>query len=138
MIVSVNQTGVVTADASIEWWILAGGGLGIVIGLATWGYKVMQTIGENLAKVTPSRGFNIELASAITVVTGSKLGLPLSTTHCKVGAVVGVGLADGKAAVNWMLVLTVFGSWIVTLPIAGAVSAVFYLAMWYLVDYNIT
>jgi len=138
MIVSVNQTGVVTADAAIQWWILAGGGLGIVIGLATWGYKVMMTIGENLAKVTPSRGFNIELASAITVVTGSKLGLPLSTTHCKVGAVVGVGLADGKNAVNWKLVLTVFGGWVITLPIAGAVAGVFYLAMWYLVDYTIT
>ena len=84
MVISVYQTGTVDQDAPIQWWILAAGGVGIVIGLATWGYRVMATIGQNLAKVTPSRGFDIELGAAMTVVMGSKLGLPLSTTHCKV------------------------------------------------------
>jgi len=137
VVISVYSTGTVDQDSPIPWWVLAGGGLGIVIGLATWGHKVMATIGENLCKVTPSRGFNIELASAITVLTGSKIGLPLSTTHCKVGGVVGVGLADGRNAVNWMLVLQVFGGWVVTLPIAAAVSGVVYLILWNLFLYYI-
>lgn len=129
-VLSVYQTCTVDQDAPIPTWVLVGGGFGIVVGLATWGYRVMATIGEKLCKVTPSRGFNIELAAAITVVTGSSLGLPLSTTHCKVGGVVGVGMADGKAAVNWKLVITVFAGWIVTLPIAAAVAGVLYLILW--------
>lgn len=136
-VISVYTTGQISSDAPIPWWVLAGGGVGIVIGLATWGHRVMATIGSDLCTVTPSRGFNIELASAITVVTGSKLGLPLSTTHCKVGGVVGVGLCDGKAAVNWKLVLQVFAGWIVTLPIAAVVSAIIYLIMWNLCTYTI-
>jgi len=136
-VISVYTTGEISSGAAIPWWVLAGGGLGIVVGLATWGHRVMATIGSDLCTVTPSRGFNIELASAITVVTGSKLGLPLSTTHCKVGGVVGVGLCDGKAAVNWKLVLQVFAGWIVTLPIAAAVSAVIYAIMWNLCTYTI-
>merc|ERR1712137_1271769 len=137
VVISVYSTGTVDQDSPIPWWVLAGGGLGIVIGLATWGHKVMATIGENLCKVTPSRGFNIELASAITVLTGSKIGLPLSTTHCKVGGVVGVGLADGRNAVNWSLVLQVFGGWVVTLPIAAFVSGIVYMILWNLFLYYI-
>jgi len=136
-VLSVYQSCSVDQDAPIPTWVLVGGGFGIVVGLATWGYRVMATIGEKLCKVTPSRGFNIELAAAVTVLTGSALGLPLSTTHCKVGGVVGVGVADGKAAVNWKLVLLVFAGWIVTLPIAAAVSGVVYLSMWNALTYYI-
>ena len=137
VVISVYQTGSVDQESPIPWWVLAGGGVGIVIGLATWGHKVMATIGEDLCTVTPSRGFNIELASAITVVVGSKLGLPLSTTHCKVGGVVGVGMADGRSAVNWIMVLQVFGGWVITLPIAAAVSGLVYLVLWNFIGYYI-
>jgi len=137
VIISVYQTGSIDQDSPIPWWVLAGGGIGIVVGLATWGYKVMATIGENLCKVTPSRGFNIELASAFTVLTGSKIGIPLSTTHCQVGGVVGVGLTEGRNAVNWMLVLQVFGGWVITLPVAAGVSALLYLFLWNLFIYYI-
>ena len=77
-------------------WILALGGAGIVVGLATMGYKIMASIGVNLVRVTPSRGFTIEMGAAIVVLIGSRLGLPLSTTHCQVGSTVGVGLLEGK------------------------------------------
>lgn len=137
VIISVYQTGSIDQESPIPWWVLAGGGAGIVLGLATWGYKVMATIGENLCKVTPSRGFNIELASAFTVLTGSKIGIPLSTTHCQVGGVVGVGLTEGRNAVNWLLVLQVFGGWVITLPVAAGVSAVLYLFLWNLFIYYI-
>ena len=137
VVISVYITGSVDQDSPIQWWVLLGGGIGIVVGLSTWGYKVMATIGKKLCKVTPSRGFNIELASAITVLTGSKLGLPLSTTHCQVGGVVGVGLADGRNAVNWFLVLQVFGGWVFTLPIAAIVSGLFYVILWNLFIYYI-
>jgi len=137
VIISVYQTGSIDQESPIPWWVLAGGGAGIVLGLATWGYKVMATIGENLAKVTPSRGFNIELASAFTVLTGSKIGIPLSTTHCQVGGVVGVGLTEGRNAVNWMLVLQVFGGWVITLPVAAGVSAVIYMFLWNMFLYYI-
>ena len=123
VVVSIYKSGTVDSGGAIPWWILVLGGVGIVLGLATWGYKVIQTIGEGLTKVTPSRGFNIELGSAVTVMTASRIGIPLSTTHCKVGAVVGVGLCDGGAAVQWKMVGNIALGWVVTLPVAGVVSA---------------
>src|SRR3990167_5219650 len=84
VILSIYQTKEIGAGGVIPWWVLVMGGVGIVTGLATWGYKVIKTIGENLTKVTPARGFNIELGSAFVVLTASRIGIPLSTTHCKV------------------------------------------------------
>lgn len=87
-----------------RYWILAIGGLGIVIGLGTYGYKMMFALGIKLAKVTPSRGFAIELGSMFIILLGSRFGLPLSTTHCQVGATIGVSLTEGKwSSTNWTI-----------------------------------
>jgi len=109
-----------SADAGDDaYWILALGGLGIGIGLLTYGYKIMRAIGVKLAVVTPSRGFAIELGAAIVIIMGSYLGLPLSTTHCQVGATTGVALLEGKKGVNtWVLFKTVIG-WFITLVVVG-------------------
>jgi inorganic phosphate transporter, PiT family len=116
----------------VPLWLLATGGAFVVLGLATWGYRVIITIGEGLTKVTCSRGFNIEMGSALTVMIGSRLGLPLSTTHCKVGSVVGVGLAEGAAAVNWGMVAQIACGWLVTVPVSAGVSAASYVALRFL------
>jgi len=123
VLVIVSETGEAVQNDNTPWWVLLMGGVGIVLGLAMWGYRVMQTIGQDLAKVTPSRGFNIELGSAMTVLGASRLGLPISTTHCKVGSVVGVGLADGREAINWWLFVNVGAAWVITLPATALVSA---------------
>ena len=109
------------ADA---YWILALGGVGIALGLLVYGYKITQAIGNKLCKITPSRGTAIELGSALVIIIGSRLGLPLSTTHCQVGATVGVGLLEGRAGVNrWICGKTVLG-WVITCVIVGITSGV--------------
>ena len=113
--VAIYQTGNASGDATVNSATLVLGGVGIVVGLACLGYKVMAAIGVNMVKVTPSRGFSIEIGSALVIIFGSTLGLPLSTTHCKVGSTVGVGLVEGKNGVNWSLLYGVFAGWIITL-----------------------
>ena len=115
-----------TAKTPIAPWMLAIGGLGIVIGLATWGYRVMETIGKMITELTPSRGFAAQLAAASTIVLASRLGIPISTTHTLVGAVLGVGLARGITALDLRVVGNILASWIATLPIAAALSVFFY------------
>ena len=115
-----------TAKTPIAPWMLAIGGLGIVIGLATWGYRVMETIGKKITELTPSRGFSAQLAAASTIVLASRLGIPISTTHTLVGAVLGVGLARGITALDLRVVGNILASWIATLPIAAALSVFFY------------
>lgn len=111
-------------DASIiEWWILPLGAIGIVIGLATLGYKVMKTVGVNITHLTPSRGFAAQLATATTVVIASGTGLPISTTQTLVGAIIGVGMAHGIAAINLNVIRNIFVSWVITLP-SGAILAI--------------
>merc|ERR1712087_522434 len=101
------------------YWILAVGGVGIGVGLLLYGYKIMRAIGVKLAVITPSRGFAIELGAAIVIIIGSYLGLPLSTTHCQVGATTGVALLEGKKGLNyWVLAKTVIG-WVITLIVVG-------------------
>ena len=114
-----------SADAGDDaYWILALGGLGIGVGLLLYGYKIMRAIGVKLAVITPSRGFAIELGAAIVIIIGSYLGLPLSTTHCQVGATTGVALLEGGKGINtWVLLKTVIG-WVITLVVVG-VSAGF-------------
>ncbi len=111
--------------AEIAPWMLAIGGLGIVLGLATYGYRVMETVGKKITELTPSRGFAAELAAAITIVVASRLGIPISTTHTLVGAVLGVGLARGIGALDLRVVGSIVLSWVVTLP-TGALLAVFF------------
>jgi len=93
--------------------------VGIVIGLVVWGRRVIETVGTKLTELTPSRGFTIEVGSALTVLIASRIGIPVSTTHCKVGSVVFVGYAANDGAVSWRLLGTIFLSWIVTIPFAG-------------------
>eukprot|EP00188_Purpureofilum_apyrenoidigerum_P000675 Plantae.Rhodophyta-Purpureofilum_apyrenoidigerum.ctg131.p1 GENE.Plantae.Rhodophyta-Purpureofilum_apyrenoidigerum.ctg131~~Plantae.Rhodophyta-Purpureofilum_apyrenoidigerum.ctg131.p1 ORF type:complete len:691 (-),score=122.91 Plantae.Rhodophyta-Purpureofilum_apyrenoidigerum.ctg131:34-2106(-) len=108
----------------VEVWILALGGAGIVAGLSMWGYKIIVVIGTKLTKMTPSRGFCIELGASICVLLASKLGLPVSTTHCQVGATMGVGLAEMKLnTVNWKTFVAIFAGWVMTLVFAALVSA---------------
>jgi PiT family inorganic phosphate transporter len=124
-VVSVAQSGVVGASAALPLWILVLGGTGIVIGLATFGVNVIATVGRKITQLTPSRGFAAELAAATTIVIASGTGLPVSTTHTLVGAVLGVGLARGIEAIDLRVVGRVFVSWVVTIP-AGAVLAIFF------------
>jgi len=109
--------------------LLALGGLGIVLGLATYGYKVIYTIGSKITEVTPSRGFVMEFSTASVVLLGSKLGLPVSTTHIIIGAVVGVGFARGMSALNTRMVGQIIWSWVITLPSAGLLAALFFYAL---------
>jgi hypothetical protein len=115
----VQSGGRSAATAAMPGWILLTGALGIVVGLATYGWKVIATVGRKITELTPSRGFAAELAAASTVVIASATGLPISTTHTLVGAVLGVGLARGIAAIDLRVIGSIFVSWIITLP-AGA------------------
>ena len=119
----VENSGEVGQKSSLPIWVLILGGGGIVIGLVTYGHKVIATIGSNITKLTPSSGFAATLAAATTVVLASRTGLPISTTHTLVGAVLGVGLARGIAALNLNVIRTIFMSWVVTLP-AGAILSI--------------
>ena len=126
-----RHTAVLAADetsdkSEVPIWILILGGAGIVAGLATLGYKIIASIGVNLVRVTPSRGFTIELGAAIVVLIGSRLGIPLSTTHCQVGSTVGVGVLEGKKGINWKLFMEVFAGWVLTLVVAALVAAGFF------------
>ncbi|MEZ6185163.1 MAG: anion permease [Planctomycetota bacterium] len=116
-----------SAKAPMPMWILLMGAVGIVIGLATYGYKVMGTVGEKITELTPSRGFTAEFAAATTIVTASKLGLPVSTTHTLVGSVIGVGIARGIGAINIQVLKGIVASWFITVPftaiLGGAVFA---------------
>lgn len=127
-VVGIAETGAVSAESVMPAWILLLGGAGIVIGLVTYGHKVIATVGTGITELTPSRGFAATLGAATTVVIASGTGLPISTTHTLVGAVLGVGLARGIAALNMNVVRTIFLSWIVTLP-AGAILAIVFFFM---------
>jgi PiT family inorganic phosphate transporter len=121
-------------DFSVPLWILVLGGSGIVIGLAIWGKKVIATVGENIIQLQPSGGFCAELATATTVLLASRLGLPVSTSHALVGAVVGVGLIKGWKSVRWKTLQSIGSAWVVTIPIAAGLGAsIFSIAQWILV-----
>jgi len=126
-VASIVQSGGEIAAASVlPWWILLLGGTGIVAGLIMLGYRVIETVGKNITELTPSRGFAAELAAATTVVLASGTGLPISTTHTLVGAVLGVGLARGISAVNAGVVGRIFLSWIITLPVGAGLSIIIF------------
>jgi len=125
-IVGIVKSGSIAAKTVMPSWILLLGGAGIILGLATYGFKVMATIGQKITVLTPSRGFAAELGAAATVVLASATGLPISTTHTLVGAVLGVGFARGIAAINLRVVGTIFMSWLVTLPAGAGLSIVFF------------
>lgn len=122
----VKSGGEIAQTLPMPFWILVMGGVGIVVGLVTYGYRVMQTIGTQITELTPTRGFCATLAAAVTVVLASRIALPVSTTHIAVGAVVGVGLARGIAALDLRVIRNIFISWIVTLPAGGILAAIFF------------
>ncbi|EKO3707517.1 inorganic phosphate transporter [Vibrio metschnikovii] len=126
---TVESLGNVASKSAIAWWILPLGGIGIVIGLATLGHKVMATVGTGITELTPSRGFAAQLATASTVVLASGTGLPISTTQTLVGAVLGVGFARGIAALNLGVVRNIVASWIVTLPAGALLAVIFFYAI---------
>ena len=125
-VVHVAQEMDVTGKSPVEPWMLGVGGIGIVIGLATWGYRVMETVGKKIMELTPSRGFAAELGAATTIVLASRLGIPVSTTHVLVGAVLGVGFARGIGVLDLRVVGRILVSWVVTLPIAAILSVFFF------------
>ncbi|ABG41825.1 phosphate transporter [Paraglaciecola sp. T6c] len=125
----IHNDGEITSKAGLVWWILPLGGLGIVAGLALFGHRVIATIGNGITHLTPSRGFAAELAAACTVVIASGTGLPISTTQTLVGAVLGVGMARGIAAINLGVVRNIVVSWVVTLPAGAGLSILFFFVL---------
>ena len=123
--VIINKS-IVTGDLAIPLWILAMGGIGIVVGLATWGYKVMETLGKKITELTPTRGFSATFGAATTVLICSKLGMPVSTTHVIVGAIIGVALARGVAALNTNIIKDIFASWIFTIPATAILTMILF------------
>lgn len=124
-VIGVATTGSIAAQSSLPIWVLIVGGGGIVVGLATYGRHVIATVGKKITQLTPSRGFAAELAAATTIVIASGTGIPISTTHTLVGAVLGVGMARGIEAIDLRVVGRILVSWVVTIP-AGAFLAIMF------------
>jgi PiT family inorganic phosphate transporter len=125
-VITVAQSGIVGSKAALPIWVLVLGGTGIVVGLATFGRHVIATVGEKITQLTPSRGFAAELAAATTIVMASGTGLPVSTTHTLVGAILGVGMARGIEAIDLRVVGRILASWLITVPIGALLSIVFF------------
>ena len=130
-VINIVQTGAVSMKSAVPTWVLALGGIGIIVGLATWGWRVIETVGKRITDLTPSRGFSAEFSAAITIVLASKLGIPISTTHTLVGAVLGVGMARGLEALNLRTVRDIVISWVVTIPVGAVLTILlFYIFRW--------
>jgi PiT family inorganic phosphate transporter len=125
-VLSIAQEGAVGQKSPVSIWVLLLGGLGIVVGLATYGRHVIATVGTKITHLTPSRGFAAELGAATTIVLASSTGIPISTTHTLVGAILGVGMARGISAIDLSVVGRIFLSWIVTIPIGGILAVIFF------------
>ena len=132
-VIEIVHTGKIPTSVGIPNWVLALGGGGIVVGLSTYGYRVMRTVGSKITDITPSRGVAANIGATITVLVCSNLGMPISTTHTLVGAIVGVGLARGITAINRSIMVNIFFSWIATLPFVGALTAGLYVFFRYVV-----
>jgi len=123
---SVLKNKSILMQSEIPIWLLAMGGIGIVVGLATWGWRVIETIGKKITELTPTRGFSAEFGAATTILIASKMGLPISTTHSLVGAVLGVGLARGITALNLRTLRDIFLSWVITIPLCAILSIIIF------------
>ncbi len=121
--------GEMSLTAGIPTELLALGGIGIAFGCLTWGRRVMRTVGGRITNLTNTRGFSVDFAAATTVLVASKLGLPISTSHTVVGAVIGVGLARGLEAIDLSVIKKIVVSWLLTVPIAAATSAVIFICL---------
>jgi PiT family inorganic phosphate transporter len=116
---SVELSGAVGKQVEVPLFLLVLGGIGIITGMMTWGYKVIKTIGTRITELTNTRGFSIDFGAATSVLIASKLGMPVSTTHAVVGAVIGVGLARGLGAIDLSIIKKIIVTWVVTVPIAA-------------------
>jgi PiT family inorganic phosphate transporter len=125
-VIGIATTGTIAAKSALPIWVLMLGGVGIVVGLATFGRHVIATVGKKITQLTPSRGFAAELAAATTIVIASGTGIPISTTHTLVGAVLGVGMARGIEAIDLRVVARIFVSWVVTIPAGAFLAIVFF------------
>lgn len=125
-IIATAQSGIVASESTLESWVLLIGAIGIVIGLATYGVRVIRTVGQKITHLTPSRGFAAELAASSTIVVASGTGMPISTTQTLVGAVLGVGMARGLTAIDLKVVRNIFASWVVTIPAGAGLSIIFF------------
>ena len=125
-VISVAQTGLVSSESTVSGWVLVLGGIGIVVGLATYGRHVIATVGNKITQLTPSRGFAAGVAAAITIVIASGTGMPISTTHTLVGAVLGVGMARGIDAIDLRVVSRIMVSWVITIPAGAFLAIVFF------------
>jgi PiT family inorganic phosphate transporter len=132
----VSNDGLILDNSPLAWWILPLGGFGIVLGLAIFGHRVMKTIGSGITHLTPSKGFAAELAAATTVLVASGTGLPISTTQTLVGAVLGVGIVQGVAALNAKIIRSIVVSWVVTLPAGAGFSIIFFFALTFIFGVN--
>lgn len=126
-VIGIATTGTIAAKSTLPIWVLVIGGAGIVLGLATFGRHVIATVGKKITQLTPSRGFAAELAAATTIVIASGTGMPISTTHTLVGAVLGVGMARGIEAIDLRVVMRIFVSWVVTIPAGAFLAIVFFI-----------
>jgi len=125
-VIGIATTGSIAAKSALPIWVLMLGGAGIVVGLATFGRHVIATVGEKITQLTPSRGFAAELAAATTIVIASGTGMPISTTHTLVGAVLGVGMARGIEAIDLRVVVRILVSWVITIPAGAFLAIVFF------------
>ena len=127
---AIYSTGLVEKKAAVPIWVLVYGGLALDIGLLTMGHTIMAALGNRVTLQTPSRGFCIELGAMFCVMVASRIGVPVSTTHCITGATVGVGLCNGNVkSINWTLLLIIFGGWVITCPMAGLMAGLSFWAV---------
>jgi PiT family inorganic phosphate transporter len=122
--IQIIETQAVSAQSAVTPFMLLLGAIGIVVGVVTYGYKVMATIGSKITELTPTRGYSATVAASIVVVAASGIGMPVSTTHIAVGAVIGVGIARGIGALDMRVIGGIILSWIITVPIAGILAAI--------------
>lgn len=130
-VVEIVKHNTIPSKVEVQMWILVLGGVGIALGLAMFGYRVMRLVGTKVTEITPSRGVAADLATMAVVLMASRLGLPISTTHTLIGAIIGVGLARGITAINRKVVRSIFASWLATVPVTAILTILFYLlAKW--------
>jgi len=126
-VANIIRTGTVEMKVGVPLWILVLGGTGIILGLATYGYRVMTTVGMKITEITPSRGVAADIAATITVLVCTRMALPISTTHTLVGAIIGIGLARGLSGINMVVARNIFTSWLITVPIAAIISIILFI-----------
>ena len=122
-IIDILESNAIVPGVGVPIWLIVLGSFGIVIGLSTWGYKIIRTIGQKITEITPTRGFAAEFSTALVVLACSRFGLPVSTSQVIVGAVIGVGFAKGIVAVDLKVIRTILTSWFLTVPVSAATTA---------------